>query len=252
MYYDPKRKAYNLGVCKSLKGSVYALVIYLDDDVSQWSHTEISYGCAPKLREGLGYLERKAKSWGTKLEFGYGNYYTDYSEGTVVRYKGCVEGDILNKPCSADILGQAAKSVGFSSVDEFHKFIKGFSGKEQIMYFLVLNKDGKSYAMSDRVNDGKDTAEYCVIFAKAWSETYELVSSAVAHETLHLFGAEDYYDPYHKYPKRKVLAEKLYPKDIMLNVYYDVNESTIGGFTAYTVGWIDKIPKECDVPEWWE
>ncbi len=249
---ESKRKFYNLGTCRALKGSVYALMIYLDDDVSSWSHTEITYGCAPKLKLGLEFLSRKAGEWNTYLKFRVGNYYTDFSEGTHVRYSGCVESDIVSNPHSADILQQAARSVGFSSIDEFHKYIKKFSGEEQVMYFIVLNKEGRSYAMSDMINDGRDYVEYCVLFAKDGDEKYDFMSFTAAHETLHLFGAEDYYDPYHKFPKRRLLASRLYPDDIMLCCFENINSSTVGAFTAYSVGWTDRMPKECDTPEWWE
>lgn len=252
MYYDPDRKGYNIGTCKKLKGSVYALVIYLDDDVSNWSHTEITYGAAPEIRTGLEYLETKAREWNAALRFRTGNYYTNYDEDTVIRYSGCVEPDVVARAHSADILSQAAASVGFSSIEEFHKFIKKFADIDQIMYFLVLNKKGRSYAMSDKINDGKDYIEYCVIYAKGFDGNYKGISSCVAHESLHLFGAEDYYDPYNRYPRRKLLAEKIYPNDIMMQTEYDVYRCKIGGFTAYCVGWTDKLPQECDCEDWWK
>ena len=106
-------------------------MIYLDDDVSSWSHTEITYGCAPKIKAGLRFLERKAKEWGKSLSFKIGNYYTDYSEDYVVRYKGRIIEEISSETYSVDAFKQAAKSVGFDSVNSFHKFIKEYTGEEQ-------------------------------------------------------------------------------------------------------------------------
>ena len=46
-------------------------------------------------------------------------------------------------------------------------------------------------------------------------------------------------------------ALKLYPDDIMLTLVNNVNDAKIGSYTAYSIGWTDTLPKECDVPEWW-
>ena len=58
----------------------------------------------------------------------------------------------------------------------------------------------------------------------------------------------DYYKP----DARKALANKTYPKDIMLVTGQNINKSVIGDLTAYSIGWTDVAPEICSNPKWWE
>ena len=128
-----------------------------------------------------------------------------------------------------------------------------FSAKSggEVIFLLLLNKDGCSYSINDGLDDGYDEPEYCVLFTHYTDYTAVTGPSTVAHEILHLFGAEDYYDPYGTHPQRAVLAESLYPTDIMLRVYTDISWNTLGSFTAYSVGWTEDLPEECRQVGWW-
>ena len=53
-------------------------------------------------------------------------------------------------------------------------------------------------------------------------------------------------------PERLELAKELYPNDIMFGTVTDVITVSVGNYTAYSVGWIDQLPEECNVDEWWK
>ena len=89
--------------------------------------------------------------------------------------------------------------------------------------------------------------EYCLIFTGFTDTSYDSASDTVAHETLHLFGAEDYYYP----DSRKALAKQVYPTDIMLCAMSDLAYFTLDSYTAYCVGWTDTAPEVCSNPAWW-
>ena len=106
--------------------------------------------------------------------------------------------------------------------------------------------------MPDFCANEDDHLEYCVTFPRYLGRNENEYNGSLVHEILHLFGAEDYYDPYNKYPKRKELAKILCPKDIMLVVYNDINANEINRYTAYSIGWLDELPIEYDNKNWWE
>ena len=94
--------------------------------------------------------------------------------------------------------------------------------------------------------------EFCVFFDDAITYSGTTCNPTIAHEILHLFGAEDYYDPYGDYPEREKLAKELYPNDIMFGTVTDMNNVNVGNYTAYSVGWINDLPQECDTENWWK
>ena len=73
-------------------------------------------------------------------------------------------------------------------------------------------------------------------------------ASVVAHELLHLFGAEEMYDP----AGRNEIAKQKYLKDVMLWTESFIARNEITEFTAYCIGWTDTIPAICYDPDWWK
>lgn len=63
-------------------------------------------------------------------------------------------------------------------------------------------------------------------------------SSLVAHEMLHLFGAEDFYTT----TNRKTIAGTYYIADIMLSASYYIITNNISDATAFYIGWTDEVP----------
>ena len=242
------RPEYRLGTNKDLEGNPYVILIFMDDDESYWTDEAYSSAWQNTIAPGLQFLEEWAGRWGVSLDFTEGVYRTENNR--VVRYHGTVA-NIDEASYSKDVLEQAAKSIGFSSAKEMHQHLKNYSGCEEVICMVLLNKDGRSYSLNDEIDDGYEYLEYCVVYSCGTGYKYEATPSTVAHELLHAYGAMDYYDPYGDYPNRKVLAERLFYDDIMLRTYYDPSYNTVGSYTAYSVGWSDYFPPECDCPEWW-
>ncbi len=248
---DPFRTSYDLGACRQLEGDPYFLCIFLDDDDSSWTQWEVDSFLQNKFNPGLNFLIQQASYWGAYLEFNSGYYVSD-SEITA-RYDGSV-GD-FNGDLQVDVLEQAALSLGFSSAQNMHEVLVEWTGKEQIAYTIILNKPGRSYAYSDWYNDGNDILEYCVLFAKPSyvdNLVYDCPPATVAHELLHLFGAEDYYAEGYDRVQREQLANAYYPNDLMLRCYYEIYYNNVGQFTAYCVGWTDETPYVCYEDGWWD
>ena len=244
------RKEFNQGTCKSLKTSPYLLVLFIDDNESKWNPKDIKDYLHNQVVPAKKFLETQARRYGINLDIPYGYYCTNSQ--VKVKYEGCIVKDLMSQPYTRDAMNQAVKSLGFQSKSKFHEYIQNYSKKSQVIYILAMNKDGRSFAMPQSMANESDHLEYCMCFVRYLNSNSNYTGAPIAHEILHLFGAEDYYDPYGKYPKRKILANKWCPKDIMNVVYSDISYNEINDFTAYTIGWLDKLPKRYDNPDWFK
>lgn len=245
------RPSYNVGNCRTLEGKPYVVVIYLDDCESSWTESGVLNFNQTLVQPALDFLEEHASRWGVRLDLEMGYYATYGHPNRPVKYNGRVGRFLENNDYSRDILDQAAMSLGFSSKEDMHDQLVEYSGREQIAYLIMLNKGGRSYtiAYDEETAGGSDRykLEYCVIFAGFEDDSYDSASDTVAHEMLHLFGADDYYMP----DSRKALAQKYYPDDLMLCAKSDLKYFDLGDYTAYCVGWTDTVPSVCSEPGWW-
>lgn len=245
------RYKYNIGSCKTLEGTPYVLAIFLDDDVSSWPEEKVYDYWDELLFPGMAFLEENAAKWGVELDFKVGYYATYGHPDRPVKYDGVIK-TFTDGTTSQDILEQAAASLGFDSKQDMHRAIQEYSGQEQVAYVILLNKGGRSYSIGYNnapvytSYDGP-LMEYCVIYTGFTDTSGDTGSDCIAHEMLHLFGAEDYYI----LENRKQLAREIYPKDIMLCAMPDLEYFDLGDFTAYTVGWTDEVPKVCMNEKWW-
>lgn len=247
-YQEEYRPYYLLGNCRNLKGNPLVVLLFIDDDESNWSADEVTEYTDKYVKEGLTYLENKAKEWGVGLNFTIKSYSTPLSDYTL-KYEGSVIKDLRINGSSKDVLDQAAYDMGCSSNWELYsKFKTEHGGNDDVIFLTFINKAGKSYTRHD-ISTGRTTySEHCVLFSNYLEgDSFGCRASTVAHELLHLFGAEDFYNGF-----RQILAYQEYPKDIMLWMPTEAYENEIGDFTAYTVGWTDTIPQICYNEYWWK
>lgn len=245
------RVKYNAGSCRRLEGKPYVLVVYLDDDESNWTEKEVLSYQQELIEPALTFMEENAKKWGVFLDIGMGYFATYGHPDRPVKYDGIVE-DFNDGKTSDDILEQVARTLGHESKTAMHDAISKFAGTEQVAYIIMMDKGGRSYSVAhykpEEVVDQHYWMEYCLVFSGFTDTSRDSASDTIAHEMLHLFGAEDYY-----YPEgRKALANQYYPKDIMLCNEPDLQYFTLDEYTAYTLGWTDEIPEVCYMEDWWK
>lgn len=242
---DPNRKRYNIGNCLKLVGDIDVYLFFMDDDNSTWTPSHAKAFTNNEIKPALSYLEREAKKWGKYLHFntpkinvtGVGEFTMKYS-GTVTDGDG---------DSSTDVLYQAASCIGYGSDDELLAQYRNETGRDNAVFLTIFDKDGRSYAIQTQSKDSM-TMEHCVLFSEPWMYKYGLVlvhSSCIAHEILHLYGADDYY----KEPRAAISAE-VYPDDIMLKTPPNLSECSIGDYTAFSVGWTDTVPDVCSREGW--
>ena len=247
---DPDRMQYNKGTCRDLRGTPLVLTIFVDDDVSGWDQAAIDRYLQNLLYPGLQYLQNQASRRGIPLEFKTGQYATDPEQGTVVRYRCVVPEEHSLEVTRRDLLDQVALSLGFPSKVALYDTAREWSGEEQVILVLALNKPGRAYAYPDHDEDPGDQIEYCVV-QTAFASGERQVPASVAHEILHLFGAEDLYAEGDLRAGRDALARQYYNGDVMRNTYYNINQNTLGAYTLYSIGWSQDRPAVCDMEQWW-
>jgi len=246
------RPWYNQGSCQNLKESPYILFLFIDDDESSWDNKEIKRAWDHEIKDALDFIESKAKVYGVDLKFKRGYYSTNTERKTKVKYDGIIVKNLMESSATEDALEQASKSLGFKSMTAMHEYLKSHTGYNQIAYVVMMNKDGRSYCMNHTQSRGNPNFLEHVMMFRRFLGTNNSYAGPIAHEILHLFGAEDYYDPYKNRPERLKLAKVIYPKDIMMISHREINQLELGAYTAYTIGWLDALPTECDLPEWWK
>lgn len=247
-YQEEYRPNYMLGNCRNLKGNPLVVLLFIDDDESSWSAEQVTEYTNKHVNVGLQYLEDKAKEWNVDLNFTVKSYSTPLSEYTL-KYEGSVIRDLRISGSSKDVLDQAARDMGYPSNWELYsKFKTEHGGNDDVIFLTFINKAGKSYTRHFISTGRTSYSEHCVLFSDYLEgDSFGCRASTVAHELLHLFGAEDFYNGY-----REFLAYQIYPKDIMLWMPTDAYENEIGDFTAYTLGWTDTIPQICYNEYWWK
>ena len=232
------REDYDLGTCRKLEGNVSVILFYIDDFESRWTEAEIDRFTKNEVMPGLAFLEQEAKKYGIELNLtvqkSYSGIYYDDEVITSVKNMGLA---------SADVLWQAALQTNYSSTEKMIHAFRHQYHTEEVVCFTLFNKAGTSYALNPKKGSTVKIDEHCIVFARDLTATQNgpdgYQASVVAHEMLHLFGAEDFYAS----ASRKSLAKIHYPDDIMLSAAYDIDKNTVDAATAFYIGWIHTVPE---------
>ena len=231
------REDYNLGTCKTLSGNVSVILFYMNDFESTWTDEEIDLFTKNEIEPGLAFLEQEAQKYGVELHLtvrqSYSKLYYDDEVITSIKNTGYA---------SIDVLEQAATRMNYSSSSKMIELFRLKYQTEEVVCFTIFNKDGTAYAINPKRDADVDVEEHCIVFARDLNASQNgpngCQASIVAHEMLHLFGAEDFYSS----ASRKSLAKVHYPNDIMLSAAYDIKTNTIDPVTAFYIGWTDVVP----------
>lgn len=232
------REDYDLGTCKDLSGNVSVILFYIDDFESAWTDEEISRFTEYEVEPGLLFLEQEAKKYGIELDLTVKKSYSS------IFYDDEVITSIANTGlASADVLWHAAVQSGYSSSTKMIEALRKKYKTEEIVCITVFNKGGTSYALNPKRGTDTKIDEHCIVFARELNTANNgpegSQAAVVAHEMLHLYGAEDLYAS----TSRKSLARRYFPNDIMLSAAYDIGTNTVDAATAFYIGWTDTVPE---------
>ncbi len=236
---------YGAGTCPFLEGKKIVALFFIDDDESKWSKRAIQNFTNKSVLPALDFVEKEANLFDVELDFEVWRFSSDFSEDLNLKYSGTVNPDLLNGATTKDLMLQTAQILGYSNDMALRWALMEKSGGIEIIPVFILNKEGVSYAQNTYMVSSVKYAEHAVVFSDNTNGLGER-AYAVAHEILHLYGAEDLYMPEPRYN----LALELYPYDIMLIKSKDFDKAKVDSFTAYTLGWKRK-PKICNNPQWY-
>ena len=244
---------YDLGNCGTLTRNPTLVVLFVDDAESAWNDTLIQHFQNVQIAKAVEWLEQQAAKYDVPLDIQTKFYHGTLENGGRVYYPATV----AHKPDESDydLLESVVGNMGEGTGDQFYAKLRRDNGGEDVMFLCMVNKDGLSYARG-HADPYSQIMEYAVVYARntdvpATDTLHQKThnrASVVAHELLHLFGAEEMYDP----AGRNEIAKQKYPKDVMLWTENFIARNEITEFTAYCIGWTDTVPAICYDPDWWK
>ncbi len=239
---SPYRPSYRQGICRNLEGKPVVVLLFADDEESVWTKEEIVSFTNDGVMPALGFLKREAERWNVELDFQVESYSSALT-GYNLSYAGIMPTD-ANEAIKVKIIEHMAGDLGFNSAWNLYSYMQSQYPTQDIIFLTVFNKEGRSFA-SQLISVGYNRhVEYCVLY----NEDSRYLAYTVAHEILHLFGAEDLYAE-NATEEIEEITKKEFPNDIMWT-YLDHWENQVEAFTAYAVGWTSEIPDVCYLEEW--
>lgn len=223
----------NIGSAKVLRGKIRLIPVFVSGDSSKWSD-QSKRAVAKKARAATAFLTSQAAGYGVEISFDHGRPYAATVAGTVPT-------DMKTNPAWTE---RVIKSVFGKDGNAVIRNEKKRAAADHAFFFLYVNKSATSYTLGfyRRIHPYL-TAERGIIYAR-YADGRPTATASYAHEILHLFGMGELYFPYDKDDRRKKIARRLFPDDIMRRIDYTIDRLTIGSYTAYRVGWVGTMKPE--------
>lgn len=215
----------NAGPASSLKGKIVLMYIFIKDKNSDsWSlrdrtHTINSWGQVEK------WLSDKAGNYGSQVSFVKRWFVVD-RHPDVNRLR---VGDVSQQFKNADqVVKLVASHFGHKDILSFIKEVTDEEQAKQAILIFHLGKSGRSFASRCMGYCGKGNGEFVFLMESTRSKHWQSLEYAQAHESLHLFGADDLYN---------IRAARNYAvKDIMNYPSSILWGSSMEDITAYAIG----------------
>ncbi len=220
----------NIGSAGTLTGKTLVHHIFCTDVDGSWPLEE-QHVAREKMTRGMDFIARQSAARGQQVTF-------RNQWGRMVRVSGHIPTDPLANPDWTErVIRQSAGQSATALVGDLQRQF----GVDNAVICLHVNKPALSYNLAYYTNVAKRfSAERMVCFA-AYPDGRQTAAATYAHELLHLFGAGDLYFPYDQDDERKRVAGQWFPDDVMYRVDYDLGRLNIGNYTAFRVGWLDKL-----------
>lgn len=216
----------NGGSAKRLEGNIYVILFFVSE--TAWPEKE-KMDLYNRIREAESWLKNKAKEYGKTVSFVNGTH------GLYEPFEAEIVPDYDSGNASAEAVKLYLQKAGFPTGPDYRFWAKINSACEQSLTIIVANKKGRSYSIPHF--RGSEGPEGTVLFH---SVDRPLIVSSIIHEMLHLFGAEDLYETDYQSKENSDRMEKMYPKEVMHNHYFPLEELQLSPLTAWLVGLTDK------------
>lgn len=211
------------GSAFELKGNIYVLTVFISE--GKWSYKN-QLSQYDKIFEAQNWLRQEAKRYNTDIHFINGQFGL---EKPIFFQNIEIGSGPGNK--NPKIVIETLKKVGYNNPKLFTNWVKNNTNCTNSLVLILANESGRGYAVPYMKGLGNEYfAEGCILSTKP------LMSSEVAHEFLHLFGAWDLYETLDQTKEKEIAAKRIYPDDIMLRTAENINELKIDKLTAWLIG----------------
>lgn len=214
----------NVGPAAVLRGRIAVLYVFIADaGKGNWGLRQRS-AAMTTWASAERWLYRQAAGYDAQLTFVRRLFVVD-RHPRIKRMK--VGSTRQNYNNSDKVALLAAQHLGYKSVLAFISAIKKEEGADQAMLIFHLERDDRSFALRC-MNRCSENGEYVFLMEDTRSKHWQSLEYTQAHESLHLFGADDLYN---------IRNAKFYaPRDIMNYPSSLLDTSTLESLTAYSVG----------------
>ncbi|AMV39880.1 hypothetical protein [Planctomyces sp. SH-PL62] len=231
--------------CPPLRGRVVLVSLFVGADGRGWSEEEIARHLGA-LERAAKWMEEQAGDYGAAVGVGVSDVYfqvdgesTPETDVVIAQSGGEVglfEADMTVRALT--LMSRAAAAQGFRDAVDFVQEVAARLPDATVAWLLHLRLAGRSYAVPlDRTElDGVSLA-FC--HARQANFTEPLIrppvprAAVIAHEILHLFGAQDKYGwPLSHFPPRSVTR-----RDVMRLDSERLSELRVDPLTAAELGW---------------
>lgn len=214
----------HVGPAAILRGKVALIYVFLTDgSLREWSLRERTHSLNT-WSLAQQWLSNKAKQYGSNVTFSQ-RVFVINKHPVIKRLK--VGDQDTHYQNAENVARLAARQFGYDSILEFIDHIKTEENADQAILIYHLAKEGRSFA-SRCMNNCDETGEFVFLMETANVKHWQSLRYTQAHESLHLFGADDLYNI--KKAKYYALHDIMnYPSSIL-------DASTLEDLTAYSVG----------------
>jgi hypothetical protein len=220
----------NNGSARVLAGKICLIHLFVRDGVSSWAPGEKDAE-RRRVAAALAFLREQGRRYRQRLSF--------------------VEPVLPEVPLGQTIpvnmfdgpgwIERAIRKAGHRNGLELVRHFKAKLRADHAMIMVHVNKEATSFNLTYYSGVNRlFHAERVVMYAR-YGDGRATCAASYAHEILHAFGAGELYFPFDRSPKRKRLARRYFPNDIMLRVAYSIDALEIGPYTAYRIGWLDRL-----------
>ena len=231
--------------CPPLQGKVALVSLFVGADGRAWSEEEIARHLT-SLKRAARWMEVQAGRYGVELGVGPADVYFAVDGETPEEVEiqvaqsggeiGLFEADMNVRAIT--LMSRAAASLGFRDAVDFVQEVAARLPGATVAWLLHLRQAGRSYAVPlDRTELEGIGLAFC--HARQATFTEPLIRSPVpqaaviAHEVLHLFGAQDKYGwPLSHFPRGSVTR-----RDVMRMDRDQLPELRVDPLTASELGW---------------
>lgn len=221
----------HVGPAGELQGRIALIYIFVvDAGRNGWSLRERDY-VMTTWKSTQAWLQARARQYGHSVSFIARSFLVNRNP----QIKRLRVGDVSNRFRNVEqVVNLLARQLGYRDLLQFTRTIKQQEHADEAMVLLQLARDGRSFA-SRCLHSCSPHGEFAVLLESPHGKKWQSLQYAQAHESLHLFGADDLYN---------IRGAKYYEvRDIMNYPSSLLQASTLDKLTAWAVGLDAHKPK---------